>query len=444
MLLVVASQGFSQSGDESRPTGAVSAASGEYDLGEDEVIGDLVFTPVDDSFVGDIEVPQVPSPLPDHSVVTNPAATPAPTTAARVAPMTFDATPCDAAQFCPPSIAASQQMWLNAEALLWFPQNRKTPPLLTTGPNDALQFGDPIDSGLAPGIRLEAGRYLKGGMLGIGGRFWTLFGESEDYSISSDDPATIIRRPFFNMTALGGPQPDALIVSGPSPGGPTIGDFNARSDFDALATEVFGRILFGQGSCYRIDLLGGYTYYAIDDSLTLASTTFGIPNQTSFFDSFDAENRFHGGQLGIESVITKGKWSLQSLSKVHLGNMNQRVSIRGSSRQGIFPDPPGPGINFGNGFYAQGQQGDYEVDDFAFVPEMGLKLGYSPRCNVQMTLGYSFLFWSSVALAGEQINPYLDGTALLTDDVAPQAEIYRIVNDGFWMQGIDLGLTIRY
>jgi hypothetical protein len=124
--------------------------------------------------------------------------------------------------------------------------------------------------------------------------------------------------------------------------------------------------------------------------------------------------------------------------------MNQQVSIQGSSRSALIPDPPGPSTDYTNGFFVQGQQGNYEQDEFTFAPELNLKLGYSIRSNIELTVGYSFVYWSSVALAGEQITPIMDGTLLLSDTAGAQAAGYGIVDDGFWMQGIDLGLRIDF
>lgn len=339
-------------------------------------------------------------------------------------------------------INACEENWLRAETLLWFPESRNSPSLVTTG--DALenQFGNPIDSGLAPGYRLDYGKYFKGGNFGIGARVWGLFGEEEDYRIASDDPAFNIQRPYFN-TLLG--INDALIVSGTQGLNTFTGAFDATSEFDIVASEAYGRILFGKAENFRVDLIGGYSFFAIDDELTINSLTVGgaIPGQERRFrDSFDAANRFHGGQLGFETQLNKGRWSMTSLTKVHLGNMNQRLVIAGGSVSDL-PGPPPP-VNYANGFFVQGQQGVYEQDEFSFVPEVNIKLGYQLRSNVHFTVGYSFLFWNTLALAGEQLDPRLDPTYFLDDTANPQFAGFQMRDSSLWIQGIDLGLTIDF
>ncbi len=342
------------------------------------------------------------------------------------------------------SASRQDDNWLRGETLLWFTESRNTPPLVTTGNALENKFGSPLDSGLAPGFRLDYGKYFHDGKLGVGARFWGLYGEEENYSINSADPAFNIQRPFFD-TFFG--ANDALIVSGTQGPNQFTGSFDATSDFDLIATEAYGRILFGQAQNFRIDLIGGYSYFGIDDSLAITSSTIGgaIPGQVrTFTDRFEAENHFHGGQLGFETQVNKGRWSMISLTKVHMGNMNQRMQISGSSVSDLPPVGPPTITNYNNGFFVQGQQGTYEQNEFTFVPELNLKLGYQLRNNVHFTVGYSFLFWSSLALAGEQIDANIDQTLLLSDTANPLKTNYQIRDKGFWMQGIDLGLVFDF
>jgi hypothetical protein len=72
------------------------------------------------------------------------------------------------------------------------------------------------------------------------------------------------------------------------------------------------------------------------------------------------------------------------------------------------------------------------------MPELGVKMGYDIRRNLQFTVGYTFLFWSDVALAGDQINTTVD---LLQQTSNPS---FQFKETGYWMQGIDLGVTYRF
>ena len=422
---------------------------------EDEFVGD--YGDFDDpivqtgAYVGDMDEVGVPAEVGDMDLASDPSsvmldAVPMPTT---MAPAASKDTYSNYESCAPATLyqavckPVAPKHWFRSEALLWFLEERETPPLLVT-PAGTNAYGDPITSGLAPGFRFDFGHYFGEGNVGLGARVWGLIGEDDDYSISGG-PGDFILRPFFDTTAFNGPQFGGFAISGVAG---ASGSFTAKSEFDMLATEVYGRLKFGETKDYRIDLIGGYSYFGIDDKLTLSSTTVQIPNQFDFQDIFDAENRFYGGQLGMETVINKGRWSLTSMTKVHLGNMNQRVRLDGFSQSALFPIPPGP-VNIAapnNGLYIQGQEGLYEKDVFTFVPEMNFRLGYSPREQVHLTVGYTFAYWSSVALAGNQINPVVDGISAATFDNVPGAQSvgYGIESDGLWMQGIDLGVTFTF
>lgn len=344
------------------------------------------------------------------------------------------------------AVDGCNRKWLRAETLLWFPQVRNSPALVTA--NDGAgplttRFGDGIDSGLAPGYRFDYGHYFGGGNVGVGARVWGLYDASEDFSASSDGSFNL-QRPFFN-TSLG--ISDALIIANTG-GAPRFdGSVDAESELRMVATEAYGRLMFGQAPNFHVDLIGGYSYFGIDDLLDIRSLTRRLTapgpvgEVTTFRDSFDTENRFHGGQVGFETMLRKGRWSMFSLTKVHLGNMTQRVRVNGSSTRTVPAVAP---ENFENGFLVQGQQGNYEQDEFTFVPEVNVKLAYLLRRNVSLSVGYSFLYWNNVALAGDQIDTNLDPTLLLTNDANPELADFDIRDSGFWIQGIDLGVTIDF
>ncbi|WP_164103262.1 BBP7 family outer membrane beta-barrel protein [Candidatus Laterigemmans baculatus] len=340
--------------------------------------------------------------------------------------------------------------WLRAETLLWFPKGRDGSPLVSanTATGDPLQtvFGNDIGEGLAPGFRLDFGHYFAGGQYGLGARVWGLYDASDDFSASSDGTRDLAR-PFFNTNPVFGPPRDDFAIIGGVLGGETFtGSVNAESELDMIATEAYGRMMLGQGAGFHVDLLGGYSYFGIDDTLTINSSTTNVTTDPglvrTFRDSYETENHFHGGQIGLETILKQGRWSLLTLTKVHLGNVRQQVNIDGSSTRQVAA--PVPLETFDNGFLVQGQQGQYERDQFTFVPELNLKLAYMLRRNISLSVGYSFLYWDDLALASDQIDNRVDGALLLTDDPNPVQEDFTIRDSGFWIQGIDLGVTIDF
>ncbi|MEM9585947.1 MAG: BBP7 family outer membrane beta-barrel protein, partial [Planctomycetota bacterium] len=227
-------------------------------------------------------------------------------------------------------------VWASAELLLWFPQARNVVDLVATA--DTTIFPDPnltttsiifggdggLDGGLSAGFRADYGKYLSDSF-GVGGRFWIL-GENEDsYSFNGDGTGASIGRPYYNtnIDAL-----DSLIVN---QDGLFAGTLDIESQLEIWAVEAYARIKLAADSCCRTELIGGYSHFQIDDSLTMNSRTITLASARTriFNDSFDAENEFNGGQLGLSSVMARGGWTLSTLAKVHLGNVRQQMEIRG-------------------------------------------------------------------------------------------------------------------
>ncbi len=92
---------------------------------------------------------------------------------------------------------------------------------------------------------------------------------------------------------------------------------------------------------------------------------------------------------------------------------------------------------------AQGNQGTHSRDEFAFAPEMNFKLAYRFRDNVLLSAGYSFIYFDSVALNGDNVDRLIDGQNFNTNVFGNRPEF--VFNDSsLWVQGLDLGVTIDF
>lgn len=348
-------------------------------------------------------------------------------------------------------------VWMKSELLLWFPQARTTPPLGVRSAagsvpllNPALSptavpFGDSFGGDLVPGFRGDIGRYFADGTFGIGGRVWILADENDNLAFGGNGTGVSFGVPFYNT--FNGPPllGEDAIFTGFTDGVISFnGDASIQTSLSIVAAELYGRALVGKSRNHRFELLGGYTHFNIADSLAMRVNSIGLPaaEQTVFNDRFDTRNEFHGGQIGNEISLTRGRWTASSLTKVHLGNMSQRVSVNGSTAQGVLPAPPA--VTSDQGLFARGDvRGVRQRDVFAFAPEMNLKLGYQFRDHVNFHVGYSFIYWNNVALAGQQMdrNLYIDSANL--GNSGPPRHV-DIRSGGFFVQGIDLGATIEF
>ncbi len=352
----------------------------------------------------------------------------------------------------------STQYWVNVESLLWFGQKRNLPVVVTSAPQGVLPVaGDPnvvnevggtdgLSSGLLTGYSLSGGRYLDDCQkIGIGGRVFGIFQNVQSRTLTSDG-STSIGIPFYN-TLIG--AEDAYLVAARTANNVPIssGTVTARADLNMLGAEASGYFLLGRSSDHRVDLVSGYTYNKLKDSMSLVSSSVNeftgdlIQDGTVFTtnDLFEAENNFHGAHIGMLSSVVHKRISLSTLAKVSFGSMAQTVSVRGFTDQSVH----NPGSFPGGILTQQSNITEFSRNTFAFLPEMKVKMGYSLSDNIQMTVGYSFMYWSSVALAGNQIDRTVDISQAL-GGAASNRPAFSFDDSGYWMHGVDLGLAVTY
>ena len=81
---------------------------------------------------------------------------------------------------------------------------------------------------------------------------------------------------------------------------------------------------------------------------------------------------------------------------------------------------------------------------FAFSPEINLNLVYNLDSNWRIIGGYSFIYWNSVVMAGNQIDTSINPTQFtgpIQGGLSPQPKFQRT---DFWVQGISLGADYRW
>src|SRR5262249_21489944 len=178
------------------------------------------------------------------------------------------------------------------------------------------------------------------------------------------------------------------------------------------------------GCDYKVDVLGGFRYLDLDESITIQENIQGLAGapapftnaQTTVVDRFATHNQFYGGQLGVDSEFRRGAWSLGLRGKLGLGNTPQRLTIDGSER---IVAPDGTVQNFRGGLLALPSNiGQYSRDKFSVVPEVGFNLGYQLTEHLRVSVGYNFLYWTNVLRPGNQIDRVLDVTQIPNFNIA--------------------------
>jgi hypothetical protein len=356
-------------------------------------------------------------------------------------------------------------VFFGAEWLLWTRHGQEVPPLVTTadagvppanagviGAGGIVTFGGSrIDDGFQPGFRLTSGVWLDPNHeVALGGRIFALAQDETTFAASSPTGQPTIALPFLDAAVAGNPEAAFLIAFVDPNFGPQTGSLTAEVTNDLWGGDVFTSVLLSQGTGYRIDLLAGYQYFRIDESVAVRSTATGdfvnqlIPDDTilTLEDVFDTQNEFHGGALGVLTELQQGAFSFKAMGRVAVGNMEERLRVFGQTT--VTPPPPAmgpplPTVVTPGGLLAQPSNiGETDQDRTTVVPEVGLTFGYNFTPAITFTMGYSFIYWNHVAQAGPQIDRRVDLT-----QATPFPE--RVIRDtDFWVMGLNGGLEWRY
>ena len=372
-------------------------------------------------------------------------------------------------------------LWARADYLLWWAKGMDIPPLVTAGSTGILgdddttilYGGDQILDDARSGLRLTLGGWLDcNRRYGIEGDYWYLGEKSTRFLAESDEGGSpALFRPFYNVNPRnddGSFDPparaDAELVSLPDVLQGAV-QVNAFSELSGAGIR-FRRRLCCASSCVsycdaccrqhvvprstRLDFLIGYRYLRLHEGLSVRETLTSLllmPDEGSFgiVDSFDTSNNFHGVDLGVMWEGSWGRWSLDLLGKLALGNIEQVVKINGQTT--IANSLASDGEYVGGLLAQRTNIGDYHRDVFGVLPELGVTLGYQVTCHWRVTAGYSFLYLSRVVRPGEQIgldvNPDLLPPEFTPFD-GPERPEFTFQDTDFWAQGLNFGLQCRW
>ena len=348
---------------------------------------------------------------------------------------------CGFACCCPPG-----KLWLRADYLMWWTNGMKLPALVTTSP-----IGTPVDdAGVLPnatilygndtvatsgrsGFKLSWGMWLDNCCTwGIEGDYFALGeGKSNFNQYSTGDP--ILTRPLYDVENI---EQSRELVSYPDVIEGTI-SVNAKDYFQSTGVVLSYNLCCNEDCCCcgcncdcgcdcdpcmetclplmfccRTDLLIGYRYYKYSDSVAVRENlrvTESGPLQDWLFqvdDSFRARNDFHGSEIGLRTRLYRGRWSLEVLTKVALGNTHQIVTIDGQTI--VTPTGQATQIRDGGVFAVRTNEGTYTRDSFTMIPQVGVELGYQVNDSWRAFLGYNVLYWATVIHAAEQIDLNID------------------------------------
>jgi hypothetical protein len=344
----------------------------------------------------------------------------------------------------------------SGEYLLWWFKNGRVPPLVTVGGDgklgspgtrvlvDNLDFDDDVRQGgrFALGYHFESMPCFS-----IEANYFFLADRQGDDRISSDGNP-LLAQPFLN--AVTG-RPDATIVAkqGEATGTVTVG---ARTSLLGAEADLAARLI--SSDQFHLAALGGFRFLRLEDEVTNGEQFLVSPNVPGFGgsrvalqDEFRTLNSFYGGQMGLETGVQYGLLSVDFRGKIALGQTQQLADINGATKS---LSRNGSTSLFQGGLYAlRTNSGRHQRDELAFVPEVGLNVGLQLTRHWKVYAGYSFLWVSTVARAGEQIEPVVNVSQFPIRSgngplVGPARPAPNLDGTDFWAQGLTFGLELRY
>jgi hypothetical protein len=351
------------------------------------------------------------------------------------------------------------RLWGGAEYLLWWVQGQRVPALVTTSPpgtpigqagvlglpGTSVLFGDTrMNDGGRSGVRLTIGMWLDDcRTCGVGGEFFILGNQGDNFSARSSGISSILARPFFNTLSQ---SPYAHLVSlDPR----VFGSVSASVESQLLGASAFFRHPVCCGSDFSLEAIAGYRYLNLNERVTINESARtgeiapGLPvPQVSFllYDSFQTQTQFHGGDFGLAARLNSGRFSFSALGKVALGANIRDLTIAGSTGITVPGTPP---ASVDGGLLTVGRTGHVSDSIFACVPELRLGVGYRVASGITLTAGYNLIWWSNVARAGDQIDLRVN-PALLPPAQSPAIATPAIRDTSIWIQGLAVGVMFNY
>lgn len=364
---------------------------------------------------------------------------------------------------------------LTAEMLLWWVKGDSTPPLVKTAGPGAGFAGVELGN---PGGRVLYGDERKSDNVRPGGRlsgvYWLndcwavdasgfFLGNSDNSNFTSSVFGTegnlvSVGRPFQNTTPGATQSGDAQEVAGPF----LNGFVNITRQSNLWGADANLRRNVWCSGALRIDALVGGRILGLDESINIVEyltvrvaqndPVLGqqqVGDRFVVSDRFATQNRFYGGQVGVDGEYRYGPFSLGFRGKVGLGVTEQLVQISGNTTfrgQTVLNVEGQPAGLLANG---STNGGAFSRKMFSVVPEVGLTLGYDIFDWWRVTAGYNFLYWNSVARPGEQIS------LKVNQNFAPGSRVPIAANEprdparthnasDIYIHGVTFGMEFRY
>lgn len=325
--------------------------------------------------------------------------------------------------------------WLN-----WERRGQDLPVLAqNTGVNPPVDLfgGQRLGQDMDNGFRVMLGRWSDPHRVqAVQARFWAL--EEQDFGFTANNTSTFaIGIPYLDANLL---NADTIFpVIDPANAGESL---NIAYDSNVLGADITIRHLWNRGLGGRIDVVYGYQYFRLDETLDIALATRrddAINRLLTINDRFDIANNFHGAKLGFNVRYDENAWAFDGMFTLALGGIERKAALTGVGNIQNLDNPLEPPAPQPGGLFVQpSNAGNNSSSTFAVSPEVNVGLAYRLNHHMHFRVGYSYLMVTDVL----QVHRTIDRSISL--DQANPAPSRNFNYGDYWVQGLNLGLTFNY
>ncbi|MEI8366554.1 MAG: BBP7 family outer membrane beta-barrel protein [Parachlamydiaceae bacterium] len=376
---------------------------------------------------------------------------------------------------CPPVACdpckCTDRVWVDAEYLYWQIKNSPEPvplviqsatndPTLGSAGSTVVLGGNSINNDWRSGGKISCGYWFDDARcFGVDASYFFLPSTSTRQSVSSSGlPGTsFLAIPFFNVTSA---AESSFVIANPDPllhNGAYSALAELKTRNQVQGAELNGLMTFPCGCGLNMAVLAGFRYWNFNESLnfTVNSPYLAYPEDVfTTIDKFDVQNNFYGGQLGVAFDYMYDCFFVNLKAKVALGANCGRVDINGSLLTNEFNPVFSTGApqSYIGGFFADPTNiGNHSKTLFSVIPEVNINIGYQIMDSLRLQVGYTFMYASNVLWAGKEIDSNLNTTQIPAIAFEPSPTLVGAPSptpltrtDGFWAQGVNVGLEFSF
>lgn len=319
-----------------------------------------------------------------------------------------------------------------------------------------------LDFGLASGLRLTTGLWDCDHRCAYEISAFLMEQKAFDNTYSNAiNQRTLLARPIFEVTnpVVGAPgNPNALIVAVPGVNAGSVRIY-ANDRLGGVETNALRSWL--NYDTIKVNGMVGFRFLNLDEKLEVFSRTdlpvAAVPGINDLAtievaDSFTTHNLNYLGQVGVQAEFRRGRVFADVYGKIGAGTVHEIIAASGETR--LTPQFGNPPQIFNSGLLVlEPNRGQRDRWEFAYVPELNLKFGYQCTQRISGYLGYNILYLSSVVRPGDQVDPVVNPTLLPVagsppfsplSPFGPPRPMTLFKTSDYWVQGIQLGVTVRY